>query len=95
MDTPLKIIAFIMLIFPTIYQGIAGFKTKDSAIVKKIAWRAVMMQVMGTLLAYFIFIKIGQDKQVAIYVGFMFFTSLAILVLIQNVLIYLKNNSNN
>jgi hypothetical protein len=30
------------------------------------------MQIMGTLLAYFIFIKSGQDKQVAIYVGFMF-----------------------
>ena len=95
METPLKIIAFSMLIFPTIYQGIAGFRTKDANVVKKIAWRAVLMQIMGTLLAYFIFIKIGQDKQVAIYVGFMFFTSLAILVLIQNILIYLKNNSNN
>ncbi|HBX62227.1 MULTISPECIES: hypothetical protein [Empedobacter] len=95
METPLKIIAFSMLIFPTIYQGIAGFRTKDAAVVKKVAWRAVLMQIMGTLLAYFIFIKIGQDKQVAIYVGFMFFTSVAILVLIQNILIYLKNNSNN
>ncbi len=44
MDTLLKIIAFIMLIFPTIYQGIAGFRTKDAAVVKKVAWRAVLMQ---------------------------------------------------
>ena len=83
-----------MLIFPTIYQAIAGFRTKDALIVKKIAWRAVTMQVIGTALAYSIFVKIGQDKQVGIYVGFLFFTSLAILVLIQNILIYLKNNSN-
>ncbi|WP_313375197.1 hypothetical protein [Chishuiella sp.] len=93
MDIILKIIAFVMLIFPTIYQAIAGFRTKDQAVVKKIGWQSVIMQVIGTLLAYFIFIKIGQDKQIAIYVGFMFFMSLAILVFIQNILIYLKNNN--
>lgn len=93
MDIILKIIAFVMLIFPTIYQSIAGFRTKDQAVVKKIGWQSVIMQIIGTLLAYFIFIKIGQDKQIAIYVGFMFFMSLAILVFIQNILIYLKNNN--
>ncbi|WP_313383280.1 hypothetical protein [Chishuiella sp.] len=93
MDIILKIIAFVMLIFPTIYQAIAGFRTKDQAVVKKIGWQSVIMQIIGTLLAYFIFIKIGQDKQIAIYVGFMFFMSLAILVFIQNILIYLKNNN--
>lgn len=93
MDIILKIIAFVMLIFPTIYQAIVGFRTKDQAVVKKIGWQSVIMQIIGTLLAYFIFIKIGQDKQIAIYVGFMFFMSLAILVFIQNILIYLKNNN--
>ena len=43
------------------------------------------MQVIGTLLAYFIFIKIGQDKQVAIYAGFVFFLSLVLLIFIQNI----------
>lgn len=93
MGAALKIIAFIMLIFPTIYQAIVGFRTKEQAVVKKTGWQTVIMQLIGTLLAYFIFIKIGQDKQIAIYVGFIFFLSLAILVLIQNILIYLRNNN--
>ena len=46
MDTILKIIAFVMLLVPTIYQAIAGFRTKDKEVVKKIAWQTVIMQVI-------------------------------------------------
>ena len=92
METLFKLIAFIMLLVPTIYQAIAGFRTKDQAVVKKIGWQTVIMQVLGTLLSYFIFIKIGEDKQIAIYVGFTFFMSLVLLIFIQNILIYLKKN---
>ena len=94
MDTILKIIAFVMLLVPTIYQAIAGFRTKDKEVVKKIAWQTVIMQVIGTLLAYVIFIKISQDKQVAIYAVFIFFLSIVLLIFIQNILIFLRNNSN-
>ena len=95
MDSILKIIAFVMLFVPTIYQAIAGFRTKDKAVVKKVAGQAVIMQVIGTLLAYFIFMKIGNDKMIAIYGGFVFFLSLILLIFIQNILLFLKNNNQN
>ena len=81
-----------MLLVPVIYQLIAGFRTQDKAVIKKIAGQAVIMQVIGTLLAYLIFLKIGEDKLIAIYAGFVFFLSLIFLIFIQNIIIYLRNN---
>ena len=81
-----------MLLVPVIYQLIAGFRTQDKTIIKKIAGQAVIMQVIGTLLAYLIFMKIGEDKLIAIYAGFVFFLSLIFLIFIQNIIIYLRNN---
>ncbi len=89
----LKILAFLLLIFPTIHQALSGFRTQDKQLLKKISWRSAFMQLFSIFIAYFIFLKSGVENPMLVaYTGITFLLSVGLLVLIQYLRIYLKEN---
>jgi len=85
------IIAFICLIIPTIHQLIFGFKPKDRAGINKVGLRSATMQMAAILIAYLIFLKIeGANAMLAVYTGITFLISVGLVVVIQHLLLTLK-----
>lgn len=91
--TVLKLLAFLLLLFPTIHQAIAGFRTKDSVALKQISWRSAFMQLFSIFIAYVVFLQSDDDNpMLAAYTGITFLLTLGLLILIQHLLLFLKDN---
>ena len=85
------IIAFIGLFIPTIHQLIWGFKAKTRPEINKVGLRSGMIQMTTTLIAYIIFLKIeGANPKLAFEVGMLFLISVGLVVIIQHLLLTLK-----
>ncbi len=85
------LIAFICLLIPTIHQLIFGFKPKDRAGINKIGIRSGTMQIAAAIIAYVIFLKIeGANPKLAIEAGLLFLISVGMVVIIQHLLLTLK-----
>ena len=87
------IIAFVGLLIPTIHQLIWGFKAKTRGEINKVGLRSGMIQMTTTLIAYIIFMKIeGANPKLAFEVGMLFLVSVGLVVVIQHLLMTLKQN---
>lgn len=87
------IIAFVCLFIPTIHQLIFGFKPKDRIGINKVGLRSVTMQIAAILIAYVLFLKIdGANPMLAVYTGITFLISVGLVIIIQHLLLTLKQN---
>lgn len=87
------IIAFIALLIPTIHQLIWGFKAKTRQEINKVGIRSATMQMAATVIAYVIFLKIeGSNPNLAVQTGITFLISVGLVVVIQHLLMTLKQN---
>lgn len=85
------LIAFICLLIPTLHQLIFGFKPKDRAGINKIGMRSATMQMAAAAIAYTIFSKIeGSNPKLAIEAGMLFLVSVGLVVIIQHLILTLK-----
>lgn len=89
----MNLIVFIFLFIPIVYQAIYGFRAKEYKAVNKQGLQSAGMEIIGTLIAFFIFHQAENDfKMTVLYTGFTFLLSIGMLVMIQNLLLFLKKN---
>lgn len=85
------IIAFVCMLIPTIHQLIFGFKPKDRAGINKVGMRSATMQMVAAAIGYVLFIKIeGANPKLIIEAGMLFLVSVGLVVIIQHLLLTLK-----
>lgn len=85
------IIAFVCMLIPTIHQLIFGFKPKDRAGINKIGMRSATMQMVAAAIGYVLFSKIeGANPKLIVETGMLFLVSVGLVVVIQHLLLTLK-----
>lgn len=89
----MNIIVFIFLLLPIVYQAIFGFRANNHQAIVKQGLQSAGMEVLGVAIVYTVLHWAGDDfKTMVLYTGITFLLSIGLLVLIQNILLYLRNN---
>jgi len=78
-------------LLPTIYQAINGFRAQDRKVINKFGLQSAGMQVIGTVVGFVLYNMMNNEfKMIVLYTGVTFLLCIGLLVMIQNLLVVIK-----